>query len=174
MYSDNKNELRICLDLNIWCASLLAEFKGRKNTSCQLLVNIVRLGYYEEQKVKLVISWGMLNRLKKVLEKDLKISQETSNKYIDLISKYANNKPQLTLGGSGIIPLKDIEDGHVLETAIAGKVNFLVTANFSDFMMKETEIIIPERYAIYNKFIQNIKIVHPYLMIHWFQENKLN
>jgi hypothetical protein len=34
--------IRLCLDLNIWCASLLADFKGRENTACQTLVNLVR------------------------------------------------------------------------------------------------------------------------------------
>lgn len=165
--------IRICLDLNIWCASLLAKFKGRNNTSSQLLVEIVRLGYYHEEKVQLIISWGMLNRLQKVLEKDLKVRKQISINYINLITKYANNVPQLTLGGTGIIPLKDTEDAHVLETAIAGKADFLVTANFRDFIFKETEIIKAERYAIYRKGKTKIQIVHPYLMTEWFQENTL-
>jgi predicted nucleic acid-binding protein len=69
--------IKICLDLNIWCAALLAERKNRKNTACQTLVKIIRNGECSQGKTELVISWGMLNRLEKVLIKDLKISPNT-------------------------------------------------------------------------------------------------
>jgi hypothetical protein len=38
--------LRLCLDLNIWVAALLADRKGRTNTGSQYLVEIVRSGSY--------------------------------------------------------------------------------------------------------------------------------
>lgn len=34
--------LKLCLDLNIWCAALIAERKERQNTACQTLVRVVR------------------------------------------------------------------------------------------------------------------------------------
>jgi hypothetical protein len=37
--------LRLCLDLNIWVAALLADRKGRSNTAAQYLVEVVRCGY---------------------------------------------------------------------------------------------------------------------------------
>jgi predicted nucleic acid-binding protein len=42
------------------------------------------------------------------------------------------------LGGTGVIALRDVEDLHVLEIAIAGKADFLVTANFKDFTLRDT------------------------------------
>ena len=66
--------LRLCLDLNIWCAALLAERKRRQNTACQTLVSIARERKCFWGAVELVISWGMLNRLEKVLVKDLQVS----------------------------------------------------------------------------------------------------
>jgi hypothetical protein len=60
--------LRLCLDLNIWCAVLLADRKGRQSTVSQCLVEIVRQGNCVLAPVQLVISWGMLNRLHLVLE----------------------------------------------------------------------------------------------------------
>lgn len=56
--------LRLCLDLNIWCAALLADIKGNQNSACQSIVNFVRCGKYASRKIELVISWGMLNRFR--------------------------------------------------------------------------------------------------------------
>jgi predicted nucleic acid-binding protein len=146
--------LRVCLDLNIWCAALLADQKGRQNTASQGLVAIVRQGSCLSLPVQLVISWGMLNRLLKVLVQDLKVSTQTADLYINTIEAYAHlgamgTSPQLTLGGTGVIPIRDTEDAHVLETAIAGKANILITANFKDFISKGTQVVIPDRHAVY-------------------------
>jgi hypothetical protein len=75
--------LRLCLDLNIWCAALLADSKGREGTASQALIKIVRHGYCLSMLVQLIISWGMLNRLRKVLECDLGVSPPTAELYIN-------------------------------------------------------------------------------------------
>jgi predicted nucleic acid-binding protein len=121
---------RWCLDLNIWCAALLADLKGHQNSSCQNLVKIAQEGRCNSDLVQLIISWGMLNRLQSVLVR-LGINAADAFTYIDVIRSYASLSPSVTLGGTGVIPLQDEEDRHVLETALAGKANFLVTANFS-------------------------------------------
>jgi predicted nucleic acid-binding protein len=72
------------------------------------------------------------------------------------------------------IRLRDIEDAHVLETAIAGKADFLVTANFKDFIVdRDTKIKIPDRHAIYYSSAHNVQIVHPYLMLEWIRRGDL-
>jgi predicted nucleic acid-binding protein len=168
------NILRVCLDLNIWCAALLADGKGRENTASQSLVAMIRQGICLSQPVQLVISWGMLNRLRKVLTQDLKVSEQTTDFYLSTIAAYAHlgalgASPQLTLGGTGVIPLRDTEDAHVLETAIAGRADFLVTANFKDFIMEKTAIVSPNRYALHQGSDSTIHIVHPYLMMEWLR-----
>jgi hypothetical protein len=75
----------------------------------------------------------MLNRLRQVLERDLQVDHSTADFYIDAIQGYAQigpapAGPQLTLGGTGVIALQDTEDAHVLETALAGQADVLVTA----------------------------------------------
>ncbi len=80
--------LRLCLALNIWCAALLAERKNRQDTACQTLVRIVRERECVWGKVELVISWGMLNRLEKVLIKDLKVSPLSAQLYLKGIENY--------------------------------------------------------------------------------------
>ena len=165
--------LRLCLDLNIWCAALLADFKGRQDTSCQCLVEIVRQGSCALGEVQLIISWGMLNRLQKVLKKNLQVSDVVANLYIDAIQGYAQLNPQLTLGGTGIIPLQDTEDVHVLETALAGRANVLVTANFKDFISNDTQICIPQRHGIHISPAHIFHIAHPYLMMDWLKASQI-
>ncbi len=171
--------LRVCLDLNIWCAALLADRKGRQNTASQSLVAMVRQGFCLSSPVQFVISWGMLNRLLKVLVQDLKVSAQTAELYISTIAAYARlgamgASPQLTLGGIGVIPLRDTEDAHVMETAIAGKANILITANFKDFISKDTQVVIPGRHAVYRGSDDHtFQVVHPYLMMDWLRVGQI-
>ncbi|MBL1208403.1 PIN domain-containing protein [Geminocystis sp. GBBB08] len=161
--------LRLCLDLNIWCAALLADIKGNKNSACQSIVNLVRCGKYASGKIELVISWGMLNRLEKVLLRLTPLAKDASF-YVSAIANYA---PQLTLGGTGVIAIDDIEDQMVLETALAGKADMLITANFQDFLNKDVEIIIPQKHGIYHSPNHNINIIHPYLAIQWLNQGNI-
>jgi predicted nucleic acid-binding protein len=171
--------LRVCLDLNIWCAALLADRKGRQNTASQSLVAMVRQGSCLSLPVQLVISWGMLNRLQKVLVQDLNVSTQTAELYISTIAAYARlgamgASPQLTLGGTGVIPIRDTEDAHVLETTIAGRANLLITANFKDFISKDTQVVIPDRHAVYRSPDEHaFQIVHPYLMMDWMRSGQI-
>jgi predicted nucleic acid-binding protein len=159
---------RWCLDLNIWCAALLADLKGTQDSACQNLVEIVRNGRCKDGEVELIISWGMLNRLQSVLVR-LGIEENIALNYVDVIRAYGSLNPSLTLGGTGIIPLQDEEDRHVLETALAGKAHVLITANFQDFLGKETQMLIPEKHYRYAAPDQSLEIVHPYLMMEWLR-----
>jgi predicted nucleic acid-binding protein len=117
----------------------------------------------------------MLNRLLKVLVQDLKVSTQTAELYISTIAAYARlgamgASPQLTLGGTGVIPLRDTEDAHVLETAIAGRANILITANFKDFISKDTQVVILGKHAVYRgPDDHTFQVVHPYLMMDWLR-----
>ncbi|HAC63995.1 MAG TPA: PIN domain-containing protein [Cyanothece sp. UBA12306] len=167
--------LRFCLDLNVWCAALLADAKGRKDTACQSLVEIVRRGICSVGKVELVISWGMLNCLQLVLQNQPKLSvlKDDAVVFIEIITTYAQLSPQLTLGGTGVIPLDDDEDRHVLETAIAGKATVLITANFQDFLTKEVQTIVSERHYIYRSSAHSFHIVHPFYIMSWLNQGQI-
>jgi predicted nucleic acid-binding protein len=106
----------------------------------------------------------MLNRLEQVLLRLAPLANDASF-YVDVIRSYAQLHPQLTLGGTGVIPITDTEDQHVIETALSGRANVLVTANFRDFSTKDIEIIIAERCSICHSPMNKFHIVHPYLMI---------
>jgi predicted nucleic acid-binding protein len=165
--------LRLCIDLNIWVAALLADRKGRTNTASQYLVEIVRSGISPLGETSLVISFGMLDELRSVIIEHLGLPLETADAYVSAIEEYAKLGAQLTLGGTGVIALRDVEDLHVLETAIAGKADFLVTANFKDFTLRDTSIEIPGRHAIYRSPAHSVHIVHPYLMVEWLRSGTI-
>jgi predicted nucleic acid-binding protein len=165
--------LRLCIDLNIWVAALLADRKGRTNTASQYLVEIVRSGISPVGATSLVISFGMLDELRSVIVEHLGLPLETADAYVSAVEEYAKLGAQLTLGGTGVIALRDVEDLHVLETAIAGKADFLVTANFKDFIERDTQIEIPGRHAIYRSPAHSVHIVHPYLMVEWLRSGTI-
>ena len=167
--------LRLCIDLNIWVAALLADRKGRSNTASQYLVEIVRSGVSPVGEVSLIISLGMLDELRSVIIEHLGLNLDIADVYISAIEEYAKLGVQLTLGGTGVIGLRDTEDLHVLETAIAGKADFLITANFKDFIVRrDTQIKIVDRHAIYHSSAHSLQIVHPYLMVEWLRSGKIS
>jgi hypothetical protein len=63
--------LRVCLDLNVWCASFLAAGLGRKDMAAGFLAGTVRSGSSNHGPVGSVISLGMLERLRTVIVRDL-------------------------------------------------------------------------------------------------------
>lgn len=145
--------LRMCLDLNLWVARLLAQQAGRTNTAPQVLIDVVRRGDSSLGPVQLIISWGMLNRLTKVLVQDLGAEARAVDLLIQTIVAYAQRGPSRTapfllLGGTGVIPARDEEDGHVLEAAIAGRTDLLVTRNFRDFRIRDAQVVVPDEVVL--------------------------
>lgn len=175
------DELRLCLDLNIWCAAFISGLKGRQGSASQCLVSIAESGYCTLGPVQLIVSWGMLNRLSSVLKDKLGISVPVAEEYVDRIREFAEIGPsgcgpQLTLGGTGVIGLKDQEDAHVLETALAGRASVLVTSNFKDFICDSTfnqvSIIEPNKQAIYRTPKHAFCIVQPQIMMQWVRSDR--
>ena len=166
--------LRLCLDLNIWCAAFLNDRADKRNTATQQFVHIVRQGTSSLGPVQLIISWGMLDRLRKVLHRDWKIDADTTNALIESIANYATlgpsgDGPYLSLGGVNMFPLRDAEDVHVLETALAGNANILITANFYDFTSHKIDRLIPGKLGRYTGPKGEILIAHPSIAFEWFK-----
>jgi predicted nucleic acid-binding protein len=165
--------LRLCLDLNIWCAAFLADRDGRQNTSAQLLVDAVRSGHCPLGPVQLVVSWGMLDRLRKVFVTDWQVDRATTDQLMEAIAHYSQlgpdaTGPLLTLGGAGIMPLRDAEDAHVLDTAIAGDADLVATANFKDFLTRSADVLVPNRLARLQHPKGRLLIAHPFTLRSWF------
>jgi hypothetical protein len=162
--------LNLCLDLNIWCAAFLADRKRKAGTAAQTLVGIARAGHVGIIPVQLIISWGMLTRLRKVFEIDWLISRPTVDPIIEAIAGYAGTGPYLTLGGTGLMPLRDQEDAHVLDTAIASQARLVVTANFDDFVMAKSRVLVPGQVAIAETATAKLVLAHPYPSLGWLRQ----
>ena len=133
------------------------------------LVQAVRSGQSPRGPVALVVSWGMLERLRVVLARDLGFSEPDSARLIDLIVSYAREGPSLTLGGVGVIPIHDTEDRHVLETAWAGRADLLVTANLNDFVRDEDEVVLEGRVYRLARAGETMILAHPFDAASWLR-----
>ena len=81
--------------------------------------------------------------------------------------------PQLALGGTGLLPLADAEDAHVLDTAVAGGTDILATANFRDFLTRRAEILVPDRLARFDHPKGRVLIAHPSVVRDWFLAGRI-
>ena len=167
---------RICLDLNVWVAALLSKAKGRSDTACQFLVDSVLRGVTGFGPTQLVVSWGMIDRLSQVLTR-LGFGREAVETIVAEIALAARIgpvglSPLLVLGG-GMMPLRDVEDAHVLETAIAGKARLIATANFQDFMMYGNRIVEPGRIAVAVRTERDVVIALPSIVAGWMRAGEI-
>lgn len=171
--------LRVCLDLNIWCAAFIADRRGRQGTSAQMLTEAVREGHCPLGPVQLIVSWGMLDRLRKVFVHDWRVDPETTNRLIEAITRCAalgpdGVGPALTLGGAGLMPLADPEDAHVLDTAIAGDADIVATANIRDFLTRGAAVLEPGLLASLRRPKgRRLLIAHPFTMRRWFLTGRI-
>lgn len=160
--------IRVCLDLNIFVGAVLAHKHGRSTTAAQSLVDAVRTGSCVRGPIALVISWGMILRLQAVLLRltgDMALAEQLST----AIAAYAQQGPSLTLGGVGVIPMDDVEDLHVLETALAGRADILVTHNLEDFVVGDVQPLVAPRFYGIRRGRQKLLIAHTYAGAAWLQ-----
>jgi predicted nucleic acid-binding protein len=167
---------RVLLDLNIFVAYFLGLSKGRTGTASQFLVESMRDGVCALGSLQLVISWGMLNRLELVLMR-LGYDELAAKKFAEAVAELAwlgtfQEFPSVTLGGMGVVALKDEEDAHVLTTAVAGRAKILVTANFKDFDDDMLELIPGVVGEIYRPD-HSLLVVQPKIAARWFREGKI-
>lgn len=159
--------MRICLDLNIWCADVISRRKRNDATAARMLVDAVRRGACARGPLTLVISLGMLDRLTKVLVQDIGFGLREADDVVSSIAMLASPAPALTLGGVGVIALDDHEDRHVLETAWAGHADLLVTANVRDFEHADADILAADRIARLRRGDRIMLLAHPFAAAAW-------
>lgn len=160
--------LRLCLDLNIWVGAFLCDVQGKTNSVSQQTRELVLYDLAKgEPQAQLIISWGMVNRLQKVLTQQLSLSPTTVVNYIDGIVELAKY-PSVTLGGTGIISIRDEEDAAVLETAVAGRADALITRNFKDFVIsQDVRILRDGEVAKYEHPTHSLLIIQPFIAKDW-------
>lgn len=159
---------RLCLDLNVWLGAILSEKLARRGTAAQTLIDAVRSGLSPRGPVALVVSWGMLNRLREVLVR-FEFGAPEADRLVQVIATIARDGPSLTLGGVGVLPLDDEEDRHVLETALAGRADMLVTQNLRDFVGGDARTLVADRYHGVETAEGKLLIVHTYAAAAWLR-----
>lgn len=170
--------LRLSLDLIVFVADLLARRERREGTAARLLVQSVARVTTQLGRLQLVVSVGMLNRLRSVLERRLGVTATTVEAYVGALSRSARfgpggQSPLLVLGGTGVLPMPDREDAHVLETAVAGRADLLATADMSDFDFPDTIVLEEGRVLRYRRADHDVVIAHPFRAARWIREGRI-
>lgn len=168
----------MCLDLNVWCSAAIAQTRGRGGTASLALTEAVRRGYSGFGPTQLVVSWGMVTRLEAVLMRKLRWDRRRTERVLGNIVSVAQFGPAATpplilLGGTGVMPIRDEEDAHVLEVALAGRAHVLATLDFSDFVNYRTEVLKPGRIARYRTADHELLIAHPAEVAAWIRTGEI-
>ena len=141
----NPRAIRVCLDVNVWVAHLLALKAGRTGTAASNLVQLVTEMICPAGEVQLMIAWRTLGTLEDVLGRLGFPQQDVSEFGSALVGLMKAGPecfdPHLVAEGGGHLPMHDKEDAGVLAAAIAARVDLLVTDNLKDFALPGGEVV---------------------------------
>lgn len=184
---DTKPTIRVCLDVNVWIAHLLAIQNERRGGSASALVNIVREMECAAGPVQLVMSWEMIATLEKVLTR-LGFDQESISDFTSSLTGIMRTGPErfdphLLPEGGRHLAMRDIEDAGILASSIATRVDLIVTNNLNDFIIKGSsrvdtrEVLLPGQPArqlfalVYDRNDGvSIVIAHPIDALDWLRQ----
>jgi predicted nucleic acid-binding protein len=176
--------IRVCLDVNVWIAHLLAIRNNRVGGSASGLVRIVRDMTCTAGPVQLVISWEMLGTLEGVLSGLKFDSQSILANTAALVGIMKSGPlrfdPHLLPEGGRSLPMKDMEDAGVLASAIAARADLLIADNLDHLAIKDAERVATQtvrrrggsRRQLYALILErsdgvSLVIAHPIDAIEW-------
>ena len=128
--------LRLALDVNVWVNHCLSLSRGRDGSVAQRLVRSSFDGHCRLGPIQPIVSHAMLDTLQEVLARigfPEAIAEAARNAIESSATEGAVRQPPHLVFAGGLQPVKDAEDRAVLETAIAGGADLLVTSNMQDF-----------------------------------------
>jgi hypothetical protein len=154
--------IRLTPDINVLIADQLSRRRGLRAGAATMIVDAVKDGSCPAGPVQLVISLPMIEAYANVLQRRLGYSRTEAEEKAWLLAEYAlagpvADQPYLPVG-AGFIPFETEEqlrqsiearwrspdaaklfhevqdDRYVLETALAGRADILVTADLDDFI----------------------------------------
>lgn len=178
--------LRVLLDINVWVGNLIATEKGRHGTANQELVSMVSRGFWgsSSSESQLIVSFEMMDTLERVLDRKGYASEKVRS-YVDPIPDFMRYGPEeidpyLLLAGRDQIAIHDREDSGVLATAIAAKVDLLVTDNLEDFETNDTVKVdtrwsAAENRQLFSAYLntgsRELVIAHPFDVMDWIRQD---
>jgi predicted nucleic acid-binding protein len=180
--------LRICIDVNVWVAYLMAIQNGRKETSAQSVIAVAREMKFGDRPVQLIISLEMADTLERVLTRvgfSAARSHDFASSVIDLMKAGPEQlDPHLLISGRDQLGMHDREDAGVLATAIAAKADLIVTDNLRDFQTNDSETIKTRmvrsgavRRRLFSVIVErtdgvSIVVAHPIDVIDWLRNGR--
>jgi predicted nucleic acid-binding protein len=122
--------------VNVWVAHFLSLSKGRQGTAAQRVVRSAFAGHCHLGPVQPIISHTMLDTMQAVLIRcglTEAAAEAARNAVEDAAAGGVVPQPPYMVLGGGVQPVIDTEDGGVLDTAVAGAADMLITSNLRDF-----------------------------------------
>jgi hypothetical protein len=190
--------LRLALDINVLVAEILSWRTPRRATASAMLVDSVRDGNCPAGPVQLVTSLPIIENFASVLHRRLGYSASEAAEKAWLLEHYTMegpmpNHPYLTVG-AGFTPF-DTErelrqavetfadqidsqklfnevrdDRYVLETAVAGRADILVTANIADFIRGPAIRLERDDVVLFPFADRTLVIARPAFAAHWLRQ----
>jgi predicted nucleic acid-binding protein len=129
--------IRLALDVNVWVNHYLSLFRGRTGSAAQQLVASSINGSCRLGEIQPIISHLMLDTLQGVLVRE-GMPEDLAEVARSNVEAAATDGviavPPIAVLGGRVSPMMDEEDQAVLEMAIAGGADLLVTSNMRDFI----------------------------------------
>lgn len=118
-----KREIKVVLDTNVFISSIF--WRGNPHKIVDLAI---------DKKIEVYTSPEILAELEKVLKRDFEEDQKFVDRQIALILEYA--KVVRTLNKVDIVKA-DPEDNKIIECALTGNVNYIISGDPHLFSLKE-------------------------------------
>ena len=190
--------IRLTPDLNILVADLLSRRRGLRPGAATMIVDAVRDGVCPAGPVQLVISVPMIEAFANVLQRRLGYARTVAEERAWLLADYAlagplRDRPHVPVG-SGFIPFEtegqlrqSIEarsrssdtaklfhrvqdERYVLETALAGRADILVTADLDDVMRGPVIRLERSDVALFPCAAMTLVVARPSFAAHWLRQ----
>lgn len=193
--------IRLTLDINVLVADQLSRHRGIRASAATMIVDAVRDGTCPAGPVQLVISLPMIEAYATVLGRRLAYARTEAEEKAWLLAEYAlagpvPDRPYLPVG-AGFIPFEtedqlrqSIEarqrssdtaklfhevqdDRYVLETALAGRADILVTADLDDFIRGPAVRLQRPDVALFPFAGMTLVVAKPSFVAYWLRQGVL-
>jgi hypothetical protein len=187
--------IRLTLDINLFVADTLAKRHGRRGTSASMLVDAIRQGACPAGPVQLVTSVPIIENYASLLRRHFGYTKYEAEEKAWLLERYVLDGampeyPRLAVGSGHVAfetedqmraamatfavspdaeklfdEVKD--DRYVLETALAGRADILVTSDIDDFTRGPAIKLQREDLVLYPFAGGHLVIAKPSFAAHW-------
>jgi hypothetical protein len=190
--------IRLTPDINVLVVDLLSRRRALRPSAATMIADAVRDGHCPAGPVQLVISLPMIEAFANVLERRLGYARTAAEERAWLMADYAlagplRDQPYLPVG-AGFLPFETEEqlrqsietwqsssetaklfhevqdDRYVLETALAGRADILVTADLDDFIRGPAIRLQRPDVALFPFGDATLVIAKPSFAAHWLRQ----